>query len=65
MTTITLRYYFGREDEDSFDYQVEVNYANYLNQSFKNICKKKLSRTKHMITIIKFARKYGEIMCLF
>lgn len=30
MTTITLRYYFGREDEDSFDYQVEVNYANYL-----------------------------------
>ena len=30
MTTITLSYYFGREDEDSFDYQVEVNYANYL-----------------------------------
>ena len=30
MKTITLRYYFGREDEDSFDYQVEVNYANYL-----------------------------------
>ena len=30
MATITLRYYFGREDEDSFDYQVEVNYANYL-----------------------------------
>ena len=30
MTTITLRYYFGREDEDSFDYEVEVNYAYYL-----------------------------------
>lgn len=30
MNTITLHYYFGREDEDPFEYEVEVNYACYL-----------------------------------
>ena len=30
MNLRAIRYYFGREDQDPFDYQVEVNYANYL-----------------------------------
>lgn len=30
MTTVTLRYYFGQEDKGPFEYEVEVNYANYL-----------------------------------
>lgn len=30
MNTITLHYDFGREDEDPFEYEVEVNYADYL-----------------------------------
>ena len=30
MATVTLRYYFGQEDEGPFEYEVEVNYANYL-----------------------------------
>ena len=30
MKTITLRYDFGQEDQDSFEYEVEVNYAYYL-----------------------------------
>ena len=35
MTTVTLKYYFGREDEDPFDYQVDVNYADYLDSYFE------------------------------
>jgi hypothetical protein len=35
MNTITLHYDFGREDEDPFDYQVDVNYADYLNSYFE------------------------------
>ena len=30
MNTITLHYDFGREDEDPFEYEVEVNYVCYL-----------------------------------
>ena len=30
MNTITLHYDFGREDQDPFEYEVEVNYACYL-----------------------------------
>ena len=30
MNTITLHYDFGREDQDPFEYEVEVNYADYL-----------------------------------
>lgn len=30
MSTITLHYDFGREDQDPFEYEVEVNYACYL-----------------------------------
>lgn len=30
MNTITLHYDFGREDQDPFEYEVEVNYAYYL-----------------------------------
>lgn len=30
MTTVTLRYYFGQEDKGPFEYEVGVNYANYL-----------------------------------
>ena len=35
MTTVTLQYYFRREDEDPFDYQVDVNYADYLDSYFE------------------------------
>ena len=30
MSTITLHYDFGEEDQDLFEYEVEVNYAYYL-----------------------------------
>ena len=30
MKAITLRYDFGQEDQDPFEYEVEVNYARYL-----------------------------------
>ena len=30
MSTITLHYDFGEEDQDPFEYEVEVNYACYL-----------------------------------
>lgn len=35
MNTITLHYDFGWEDQDSFEYEVEVNYANYLEPYFE------------------------------
>lgn len=35
MSTITLHYDFGREDQDSFEYEVEVNYAYYLKPYFE------------------------------
>lgn len=31
MSTITLNYYFG-EDQDLFEYEVEVNYSDYINR---------------------------------
>lgn len=35
MSTITLHYDFGREDQDYFEYEVEVNYAYYLKPYFE------------------------------
>lgn len=35
MKTITLRYDFGREDQDLFEYETEVNYASYLDTYLK------------------------------
>ena len=35
MATVTLKYCFGREDDDPFDYQVDVNYADYLDSYFE------------------------------
>ena len=32
MSTITLNYYFG-EDQDLFEYEVEVNYSDYINRA--------------------------------
>lgn len=35
MATVTLKYCFGREDDDPFEYQVDANYADYLNSYFE------------------------------
>ena len=35
MKTITLRYDFGQEDQDLFEYEAEVDYASYLSLYFK------------------------------
>ena len=65
MTTITLSYYFGREDEDSFDYQVEVNYANYLSLYLE----KKYADVKSAVDdfvkegILEANEKRGALLC--
>ena len=35
MKTITLRYEFGQEDQDLFEYEAEVDYASYLGLYFE------------------------------
>ena len=35
MKTITLRYDFGQEDQDLFEYEAEVDYASYLSSYFE------------------------------
>ena len=35
MKTITLRYDFGQEDQDLFEYEAEVDYASYLGLYFE------------------------------
>ena len=35
MKTVTLRYDFGQEDQDLFEYEAEVDYASYLSSYFK------------------------------
>lgn len=35
MKTITLRYDFGQEDQDFFEYEAEVDYASYLSLYFE------------------------------
>lgn len=35
MKTVTLRYDFGQEDQDLFEYEAEVDYASYLSSYFE------------------------------